>query len=77
MFNSKEFIKANLWISQDDQQAHIHSCDVVGHISDLADRDEAFNEAINIIEEMGWKTTECELDTIEGGCTQKFERTIN
>ena len=74
MYNSKEFIKANLFISQDSKTAYIHSHDVVDHISDLSERDEAFNEAVEVIEKIGWKATDCELETIGWGCTQNFER---
>jgi len=74
MYNSKEFIESNLVISKDSTTAYIHSHDIVGHILDLSERDEAFNEAVEVIEKMGWKVTECELETIEGGCTLNFER---
>lgn len=74
MYNSKEFIKANLFISQDSKTAYIHSHDVVGHIEDLSDRDDAFNEAVSVIESLGWESTDCELETIEGGCTQHFKK---
>jgi hypothetical protein len=74
MYNSKEFIKEKLFISQDGKNAYIHSHDVVGHIEDLSDRDDAFNEAVEVIESLGWTCTENELETVEGGCTQHFER---
>lgn len=74
MYNSKEFIKSKLCISQDSKSAQLHSCDIVGHIKDLSIRDEAFNEAIDIIKKSGWTATDYELETFEGGCTQHFER---
>lgn len=74
MYNSKEFIKANLYISQDGKTAYIHSHDVVGHIEDLSDRDDAFNEAVEVIESFGWISGDNELETVEGGCTQHFTK---
>lgn len=49
MYNSKEFIKANLFVSQDSKTAYIHSHYVVGHINDSSNKDEAFNQAVEII----------------------------
>lgn len=73
MYNSNEFIKSKLAVSQDGLTAYIHSYDVCNHINDLSDRDEAFNEAIDVITSAGWIPTESELETIEGGCTQYFK----
>lgn len=74
MHNSTEFIKSQLVISTDNKTAYIHSADLCHDIAPGVERDEAFDEAISVIESMGWKQGEQEIETIDGGCTQHFVR---
>lgn len=74
MHNSEEFIKSQLFVSQDNKTAYIHSADICHDLRPGVERDEAFDEAIAVIEKMGWKQTEQEIETVDGGCTQHFTR---
>lgn len=71
---TREFAKSQLYISQDHKTAHIHSADVVHDIAPGEDRDTAFDEVVGIIESFGWKATQQEIETVDGGCTQHFVR---
>lgn len=76
--NSKEFIKANIWYAQDNTTARIYSKDICEHIEDLADRDDAFNEAVEYVTVF---LTNYEIGEYEknggNGCSQTFNRIIN
>lgn len=71
MHNSQEFIKSQLFVSQDHKTAHIHSADIC---QSLKNGDEAFKEAVAVIEKLGWRKAE-QIETVDGGCTQHFTRT--
>jgi len=47
-YNSVEFIKANIYRSQDGSSAYMHSQDIVRHLETHVERDEAWMEGIEM-----------------------------